>query len=778
MKKIILPILLGVFSLYSQGNVVFADANFKETVLKSSVNSNNDSEISTAEALAADSLAFNINNPLYAINSYEDLQFFPQLKYLKINEMYYNSVPKTIDFGILPHLKKLIVYSLVKNITSNHLSALDSLESLDLTGGNSIIDLSNLKRLHTLSLNSIGNTPQLPSNLKKLSIDGADFTLLDLSNCMLPNSAVSISFCTKLKTLVLPTTKLQRLELYYLYELPSLDLSQCMVPSNKVIISMCTKLHDLGLVSSGQLDTLVLDNLNLSTIDLSTQTRLEVLNINYMKDIKAINLPIPNNLEFIDIKYSNFNGNLDFSNLDSLKGLSVSGKFIDTIFLPVNGRLQHLNIPDVYNPSSLIGHVANLDQQVHLADLYFSGAANGRIDISKMERLKRLSYKGETTKNHARFVCIKDTNQLERLDIYDTDHYVHFVTCHDVASNLECGAHVTAASICDDFKDASPGDGSNDEYAIVTDKPAWLYNMPSPYVKASMGAFWTLPAQSADFITSKSRNHDGSLTFNITTTSTLVQPMMLSFGTYADGNKENKFTLDLSNNAVVSFELSNIKNMASNLIVELEDIHGNTLRLDKKVLLEETKEYYGHYQIGIPVHLVDLADNKINGILVNSQNALATSAKYLPDFAPKSNEVHKFYYDFKNAICGKFEKIALDKCCVDSLYTVVPKPELHFDYKQVALVKLMRITNDPNDLVTDGNDYSFTISNFKMGAVDYTVGIENEMSERFENEVFKVYDMQGAFVAEGAWNQLRLDAMQLYILKSKQRTFKLLVNDR
>lgn len=774
MKKIFLTILLSLYSLYAEKNIVFIDASFKQALVRSVINVNGDGEISETEAQNADSLHLEVWSSDNVITSYSDLKLFPNLTYLQILETYYGALPKSIDFAGVSKLKRLYVYSNNANITYENLEALYDLEFLVLTAGNSRIDLQDLTKLGEIRLNMLGTTPKLPPNVNKLTIYNASVKKLDLSGSMAYNSNLSITNSSTLESLVLPIAKLSELNLSDLAELTSLDLSQCMIPINRVTISDCRKLESLAFSYSRQIDDLTLEDTGMEVLDLENQSLLRRL-ILIGNNIQSLKLPKPNELRYFSCDGASLS-KIDLRDNRGLAGLSIHSMQLDSIYLPLNSRLTYFDINnDYWNKPGPI-YIGNFEKQIYLSSLNMAGTyINNTIDVSTMNDLEYLSYQNTSGGDRLRFVCVKDLLQAKRLYMAGLDQYIHFVTCHNVATS-DCKAHVTPTSICDDFKDASPGDSRNDEYAIPIDKPAWLYGIPSPYKKASLGGFWVLPAQSSDFVSSKTRNDNGSLTFNITKTSDLVQPMMLTFGNYAEGNQEAKCTVDLSNNAVVSFDVNTIKNPYSNLIVELEDINGNTLRLDKSVLSNDNDYHHAHYQIGIPMQLYDLRDNKINGIQLDQEvGEYGIKAKYMPDFAPGPNKVHKFYYDFKNAICGGFGKVPDFNCCNDSVVVLVPKPELQFDYKHVALVKLMRTTFSQDNLGTDSTNFSFTISNFRMGDGGYTVGFASEEFHEVDNEVFKVYDMMGTFVAEGLWEDLALNPRQLYILKSIHRTIKTVI---
>lgn len=775
MKKLFLIICLGFYALHSQ-NVVFTDAKFKGILLNNDVNVNKDGEISFAEALTADTLDINVYFSVQdTIQSYDDLASFPNLTFLKIYDASYSSQNKTIDFSKLVKLKGLNLYA--RRMVCKNLSALTELESIELNLGIDDIDLHDLSKLEDVRLSYFSGQLKLPVGLKNFRISMSDITELDLSACMAPNSSVYIGDCRFLDSINLPVSKLISLYLDDLDALTSLDLSQCMLPLNTVSILGCPKLKSLKLSDSTQLQDLTLKYNGLANIDLESQTMLKKLSVEGNGSL-SLKLPKTNVLQSLWLISSYSFPIVDLRHCSNLETLYLSCYALDSLFLPISTRLKALHIEGIYIGTKSI---VNLEVQTKLVNLNFNATClNSIIDISQMDDLKLFGFGGyRNTQNEIQYVCIRDTNQLENIDLSQVDPYTHFITCHKIVEPT-CVEHITPTTICEDFKDASSGDESNDEYSILTEYQAWLYDAPNPYQKAYKGIYWVLPGQSDEFTSSKTRNTDGSLTFQITKTGTLVQPMMLSFGNYADGSNEGKFTVDLSNNAIVSFEIKDLNNFESNLIVELEDIHSHTLMLDKTALQNYHEDFYERYQIGVPIRLVDERDNKVNGVQLN--HSVHTNirwdimAKYLPDFAPSSNEVYKFYYDFKNAICGNFEKVPVkDSWSGDSVVKLVPKTDIQFDYKNVSLVKLLRTTN--GEVLPEGTDYGFTISNFRMGGVPQTVGVEDMALRNASSEVFKVYDMMGTFVTEGTWEQLKLGTQQLYIMKSKERTFKIVVNE-
>lgn len=173
--------------------------------------------------------------------------------------------------------------------------------------------------------------------------------------------------------------------------------------------------------------------------------------------------------------------------------------------------------------------------------------------------------------------------------------------------------------------------GAYDNFATTTE-----YSVQSP---AGSGVYkgifwWKKEAGGLDFTTTRSGN--GVLVVEIHQADKAYEPFGVGFGKDAT---EQPFTLDLSGDAVVSFNLKNTSDATIEVKVGLQDIHGRTLAFDK-ALAENPLTFGGtdaqlyQYEIG--------ATSTGNYGPSNGENSVEAGGSL------------EFSYDFKNALAAEY----------------------------------------------------------------------------------------------------------------------------
>jgi hypothetical protein len=277
MKKTLLLFSLLLIQYTVAQNILFLDINFKNVLLASkidfndanftgefinypSIDSNNDGEISQAEAI----LVIRLDMGYAEINNLSGLEFFVNLK--SFNSLFFN--PSSFNFPALINLENLTL--------SNVVSGQSILTSLDLSSN------INLKKV-SCSVNGNVNLNNL-TNLKSLSLYGT-FTEIDLSDS--PN-LLDLSIFSPLASLDLNNnTKLIFLNIGN-FNFTSLNLSQC--SSLEVINITNSELEILTLGGIKHVKYLNVPNNKLTSLDTSFLFNLQQLYCNN------------NDLEFISIK--------------------------------------------------------------------------------------------------------------------------------------------------------------------------------------------------------------------------------------------------------------------------------------------------------------------------------------------------------------------------------------------------------------------------------------------------------------------------------------------
>jgi len=247
------------------------------------------------------------------------------------------------------------------------------------------------------------------------------------------------------------------------------------------------------------------------------------------------------------------------------------------------------------------------------------------------------------------------------------------------------------------------------------------------------------------------RNGDGKLTYTITKPYGSYDPIGIGFGSYAasaTATTPSLFTIDLSNNATLEITISKKDTAKIKVLFQLVDINKKALYIDKKVATDATNPW--KYQLGYN-------DNAVyNGEVVGAK----------PTFSADDTPV-TLTYDFKNALPGSYPNFDADNST--------------FDYSKVTSLQIF-VTNAHENSADGSKPYPLNnsileITSFKLGDVSTIVaGLEDNFLFANANEVVSVYDMMGKFVASGKLNTLGLESGKLYVVKSGNKTRKIVMN--
>lgn len=239
----------------------------------------------------------------------------------------------------------------------------------------------------------------------------------------------------------------------------------------------------------------------------------------------------------------------------------------------------------------------------------------------------------------------------------------------------------------------------------------------------------------------------GSLIMKVDKPYANYKPVGVGFGNYAasaSATSATPFSLDLSSNATLEITLKAAVDTANiDVLFQLKDADGTILYVDKGALtMAETEPY--KYQVG-------LADN-------NNGSYVGGLGKLLADNNPVT-----FTYDFKNALPGAYPNFEKDNST--------------FDFEHVTELSIF-FTNSKQDasykpLPLHAN---IEITNFKLGDVATITGLEDNFLTENRNEVVSVYDMMGKLVATGKLKELGLESGKLYVVKSGNKSRKIVMN--
>ncbi len=279
------------------------------------------------------------------------------------------------------------------------------------------------------------------------------------------------------------------------------------------------------------------------------------------------------------------------------------------------------------------------------------------------------------------------------------------VVCASILANAQ-GISETAAY--DDFKKASE---FSDLYSVKTTELA--FPACTDLDTAYMGIFTYEDKDEALFKVTQTRNMvDGQLELDLYQGYGSYEPFGFIFGSYCEGTSEGMFTLDLSQNAMLSFSVTAEEVVLGDdsqgdptpeegvqMKIQVEDINGVSLVFDKSAIASEQWKY----EIGItgdgtkpsnfgPTGLSDGANQFLEGetVLIN--------------------------YDLKNAIPA------------DANGNVVTDGSIEFDYTQVKAIKLTFASNHKDRTDDLYNPYEhdaiYIIKDLKIGDVS---GLSNEI---------------------------------------------------
>lgn len=308
--------------------------------------------------------------------------------------------------------------------------------------------------------------------------------------------------------------------------------------------------------------------------------------------------------------------------------------------------------------------------------------------------------------------------------------------------------HLTDVAAYDDFKDAdvlyTPG---VTEYSYETDK----VDADSAHKKAYKGIYWTEATGTVNgFVANKFRDSANSkIVYTYTQTLNRYEPFLAVFGSYKEGATLQKFSLDLSDNATLSFKVKNLSDTATiKFTLQLQDINGASLAFLPSVVGDEDL-YYNH-NIGYSQGESD-------------------------PLAPGDSA--EFSFDFLTAVPA-------------NTTTNRPDQTVVFDYAHVTAVTFTAVNNNNTGNVSGTHDQpgdynplplvnqKLEISNFRLGdqtklAVVASINDE-QIVNNFGNEVITVYNMTGSIIATGTVETLSLNS-GFYILKSASKTQKVVI---
>lgn len=282
-----------------------------------------------------------------------------------------------------------------------------------------------------------------------------------------------------------------------------------------------------------------------------------------------------------------------------------------------------------------------------------------------------------------------------------------------------------------------------DNYGVQTEDTKWDDATSAPVTgeKAFKGIMW---GGDAAVLTTNTRAGDGKGVFGTTQAQGAYQPFVALFGTYADASsKKAYYTIDLSNDANLSFSVKNAGTEKIRVSVQVQDKNDVSL----VYMAGATQAAFYNFNLGF-------VQGETAGLVAGATG----------DFA----------YDLKTALVG-----------TQPGNVVITDGSVVFDYSAVKMVLITVVsdanTGDTGDEATSWKplaltDYPVEITNFKIGDVSTITGVENNFLAANNNEVVSVYDMMGKFVATGKLNTLGLEAGKLYVVKSGNKSRKIVMN--
>ncbi len=266
-KKTLLFLTLLLVQFVGAQNINFPDANFKNVLLLSkidyndsnsnifmvypNIDSNNDGEISQAEAL----LVKGLNLGYAQLDNLSGLEFFTNLK--RLESLYFNAT--TFDFPTLTNLEEVYLGNAVTglgNITDFNLSSNVNLKKVTCNVNVPLVNLNNLINLKSLTL--VGTFTE---------IDLSDATNLLELYLKAPITELNLNNNNKLMTLVVSNCSLQ-----------NLDLSNC--PNLETVSANDNQLATIDFGTIKHVRVLDLQNNLLTAIDADNFFNLYIFNCN------------------------------------------------------------------------------------------------------------------------------------------------------------------------------------------------------------------------------------------------------------------------------------------------------------------------------------------------------------------------------------------------------------------------------------------------------------------------------------------------------------------
>jgi len=296
----------------------------------------------------------------------------------------------------------------------------------------------------------------------------------------------------------------------------------------------------------------------------------------------------------------------------------------------------------------------------------------------------------------------------------------------------------------------------------------------NPAKKAYKGIFWWTKPATGGLNFTKTRLGDGKQSYVATQAASAYEPLGVGFGTYAKSatpGDSSFFTVDLSNNAVVSFTIKNTSGADQLFKVGLSDINDTLLNAYATPLA-------GYNNAGAAKGDIATEDNAAHD---------APYYQYELNITVKKDSTKNVSIDFKGA-AHVFYKLNVDGTvrtsggnigCKDVGYY---SPASTFNFAKVKAFTITPLNSEGTNSGPYPDCYgqkeltagTFEVTNFRIGDVSGIVGVSDEIIANFKDEVVTVYNFSGAYVAQGNVADLNL-ASGFYIFKSASKAVKTFV---
>lgn len=287
---------------------------------------------------------------------------------------------------------------------------------------------------------------------------------------------------------------------------------------------------------------------------------------------------------------------------------------------------------------------------------------------------------------------------------------------------------------------------TTDNYGMLTEDTKWDDATKAPVVgeKAFKGIIWGTKAGLA----SNTRLGDGKISYAITQDTGAYEPFVVLIGSYADGAAEKFYSLDLSNDANLSFSIKNSGTKTVRVSVQVRDADNNTLVYMAEAATAKQDDSW-QYQLGfVQGETTPLAPGATGNFTYNLKTAIVGSGTNSQTISP--------------TIAFNFAKVTMVLITVvNHANTDAPSTNPRYHYAPFAIT-----------------DYPVEISNFKIGDVStiMPLGLTTDEVAANNNQVVSVYDIMGKFVATGKLKELGLEAGKLYVVKSGNKSRKVVMN--